>query len=101
MFRIVAAHDGTNLEIDEAQAATLNRGDFFEISLAGPSTIAADQAVLVAQMSKGSSIDGAVADPFMVLVEPYDQLGTDSWSIHRGGMNDLRRGDLNHRPSGY
>jgi hypothetical protein len=35
-FRVVAAHDGTSLQINGAQAATLNRGGFFDVSLAQP-----------------------------------------------------------------
>ncbi|HLY99341.1 MAG TPA: Ig-like domain repeat protein, partial [Candidatus Angelobacter sp.] len=81
IFRVVASQDQTQLKINGTVAATLNRGDFFEQLLALPSSIAADKPVLLAQYSQAGSLDGRFvgqavhADPFMVLVPPYDQFG--------------------------
>jgi RHS repeat-associated protein len=81
IFRVVASQDQTQLKINGTVAATLNRGDFFEQLLGLPSSVAADKPVLLAQYSQGGNLDGHFvgqivhADPFMVLVPPYDQFG--------------------------
>ncbi len=85
-FVMVASQDQTQLKINDVPMAMLNRGDFFEQSIDGPSSIAADKPILVAQMSKGGELDGiqipgtqdfskVFGDPFMALAPPYDQFG--------------------------
>jgi hypothetical protein len=75
-FRIVAATDGTQLSINGAVVATLNRGQVHQRTLQGPATLTATQPILVAQYSHGATSDGAVADPFMALVPPSEQFLT-------------------------
>jgi hypothetical protein len=53
--------------------ATLNRGQFFQTILTGPSQITATQPILVAQYSNGSSFDNVTSDPFMMLTPPFEQ----------------------------
>lgn len=73
VFRILASQDGTNVYINGALAATLNRGKFYEKILTVRSQIEASTPVLVAQYSAGQSFDGVVSDPFMMLIPPTEQ----------------------------
>ncbi len=74
-FRILAHSDDTMVTIDGAAPETfmLNAGDFAERILDGNNEIFADKPILVAQYSNGSSYDGRVGDPFMMLVPPAEQ----------------------------
>jgi hypothetical protein len=72
-FRIMASMDGTNVVLNEAPLVTLNRGQFAELIIPGPAQISADQPILVAQYSNGSSFDGVTSDPFMMLIPPLEQ----------------------------
>lgn len=76
-FRIVAAQDGTEIEVNNAIVATLNRGQFFQTILTGPSKITASKPIMVAQYSAGTEFDGVISDPFMSLVAPVEQLLTN------------------------
>jgi hypothetical protein len=73
-FRILAAQDGTEVTVNGALVATLNRSQHHERVIAGGSTITANGPVLVAQYSHSATYDGVTAsDPFMMLVPPYEQ----------------------------
>jgi len=79
-FRYVASQDATHVRVNGASVAMLNRGQAFDQILAVPATIVADKPIAVEQLSRGGTIDeppsgDAFADPFMVLVQPYDQFG--------------------------
>lgn len=83
-FRYIASQDGTNVKVNGTVVATLNSGQGFDQILSVPSTIVADKPIAVQQLSRGGAIDAPVdgnglplafADPFMVLVPPYDQFG--------------------------
>jgi hypothetical protein len=72
-FRFVASVDGTSVQVNGAPVATLNRGQVHERIIAGPAQIVADQPILVAQYSNGTSYDGVTSDPFMMLIPPFEQ----------------------------
>ncbi|WP_081652264.1 T9SS type A sorting domain-containing protein [Cyclobacterium qasimii] len=79
VFRVVATQDGTNVTVSGTNGFTqdfsLNRGDFQELSIPSNvySKIVSNQAILVAQYSKGQSSDGVISDPFMMLIPPFEQ----------------------------
>lgn len=72
-FRVLASEDNTTVSINGSVVATLDRGEFHETILTVPSNINADNAVLVAQYSNGTSFDNVVSDPFEVIVPPFEQ----------------------------
>jgi hypothetical protein len=72
-FRVVASQAGTTVQLNGATVATIGRGQFYEQVVSGPAQIAVDKPVLVMQYSNSSSFDGAVADPFQMMVPPSEQ----------------------------
>jgi hypothetical protein len=79
IFRILAAHDNTEVKIDGAVVARLKRGKFKQVNLASGSfhQITTSAPALVVQYSKGTSADRVVSDPFMMIVPPTEQFGSD------------------------
>ncbi|MGJ0486975.1 MAG: hypothetical protein ACR65R_20910 [Methylomicrobium sp.] len=79
IFRILAAHDGTEVRIDGAVVARLKRGKFKQVNLASGSfhQITTSAPALVVQYSKGTSADRVVSDPFMMIIPPTEQFGSD------------------------
>jgi RHS repeat-associated protein len=75
VFRFLAARDGTEVRVNGALVATLNRGQFYEQILTAASEITANQPLLVAQFAHSSQFDSTTgyADPTMMLVPPYEQ----------------------------
>ena len=71
--RVLASEDNTTVSINDAVAATLNRGQIHQQLIDGVSTINADKPVLVAQYSNSSSFDGVTSDPFEMLIVPLEQ----------------------------
>ncbi|MEW5869153.1 MAG: PKD domain-containing protein [Chloroflexota bacterium] len=77
-FRVLAAEDDTHFQVNDQPAVTLNRGQFSEFILTEASHIVADKPVLLAQYSHSFEFDhSAGADPFMMLVPPYEQFMND------------------------
>jgi len=72
-FRILAAENQTYVWINDVIVAYLNAGEFYESLIDGSSRIVGSKPILVAQFANGSSFDGVLGDPFMVLVPPVDQ----------------------------
>ena len=72
-IRVVAAQDGTVVTVNGVIVATLNAGKFYDSVRSGLTTITSSKPVLVAQFSNGASFDNVSADPFMVLVTPFEQ----------------------------
>ncbi|PKP23869.1 MAG: hypothetical protein CVU06_06040, partial [Bacteroidetes bacterium HGW-Bacteroidetes-22] len=58
IFRIMADQNATTVSINGTPAATINAGDFHEVSLAGLNSITTNKPVLVAQYAKGTSCSG-------------------------------------------
>ncbi|WP_235908569.1 putative Ig domain-containing protein [Roseiconus nitratireducens] len=72
-FRVVASEDATDVSIDGAVVATLNRGEVLETLLSEAAHLTATAPVLVAQYANSAEFDGATADPFMMLVAGTNQ----------------------------
>lgn len=72
-FRVLASENGTVVNVNGSNVATLNRGQLHEQIITGPARITANQPVLVAQYSNGSSFDGVTSDPFEMLIPPFEQ----------------------------
>ncbi len=75
VYRILAAHDNTEIRIGEAVVATLRAGQYYQAQLKEPALVEASQDVLVAQY-KGSSQESdtdRLSDPFFILVPPLKQ----------------------------
>jgi len=79
LFRILPASDNTNVSMNGAPFATLNRGEFYETFLTTPSTISSDKPILVVQYETSESYqpqsNNAQGDPSMIVVPPYEQFG--------------------------
>ncbi|MDO6436167.1 Ig-like domain-containing protein [Cyclobacterium sp. 1_MG-2023] len=79
IFRILATKDGTNVSVVGTQGFTqdftLAKGEFKELSIPSNvfTNIESNQAILVAQYSKGQTSDGVISDPFMMLIPPFEQ----------------------------
>lgn len=73
-FRVISGSDGNEIFINGTAVATLDRGEFHELILTEPAEITAAGRILVVQYSNSSSYDGAVGDPFMMLLPSSDQL---------------------------
>lgn len=75
IFRILASKDGTDVSLNGAVVATINKGAFYEVDLPSNSfnEITANNPIFVVQYSKGRNIDGQVnSDPFMMIVVPHE-----------------------------
>ncbi|MBK6764695.1 MAG: IgGFc-binding protein [Micrococcales bacterium] len=57
-FRFVAKDDNTNVSVNGAVVATLNKGQVHQQSIDGQSTVTADKPILMAQYSNGTTYDG-------------------------------------------
>ena len=87
-WRFLASENGTQLTIDGVNVAVLNFGDFYETTLSAPAYIVASNPILAVQFSNGTSWDGVVSDPFMMIVPPYQQfLGGYVFSTPASGFN--------------
>jgi hypothetical protein len=73
-FRIMASEDNTYITINGVINYTLNAGDYYEINLAGYSSITSTRPVMVAQFAKGELCTGNTkGDPLMMLIPPTEQ----------------------------
>jgi hypothetical protein len=75
-FRFLASQDNTAVRINGQLVATLDRGEHHEQILDAPAEITASAPILVAQYANGTTYDGVVGDPFMMLVPPHAQYDT-------------------------
>lgn len=78
IFRILAANDGTAVEIDGETVAELKKGQFEQVDLASGTFhhITTSGPALVVQYAKGTSVDDVVSDPFMIVIPPTEQFGS-------------------------
>jgi hypothetical protein len=72
-FRFIASENATQVRVNGALVATLNRGQLFETILTAASQVTSDKPILVAQYSNSSSFDNVTSDPFMMLIPPFEQ----------------------------
>lgn len=73
LWRFLSSQNGTQLFINGALVATLNFGDFYQTILTTSSFIESSNPILVVQFSMSSDFDGVVADPFMMIIPPFQQ----------------------------
>ena len=76
LYRILAAQDGTNVTLDGAFIATINRGEYHETAvLPGSHVFSADQPIFVAQFMTSQSYTGnpEIGDPAMANAVPTAQ----------------------------
>jgi gliding motility-associated-like protein len=88
LYRIIASQDNTNVTVNGANVATLNKGEFFEVNNNNnsPNCVNADKPIAVAQYIKGQNCNGIptqpsggtsgpvnVGDPAMIMLNPIDQ----------------------------
>lgn len=73
-WRFLASQNGTQVMINGAAAGpVLNFGDFYETILTENSFVGANYPILAVQFSNGQTWDGVEADPFMMVIPPYQQ----------------------------
>ncbi|MGZ5281101.1 MAG: Ig-like domain-containing protein [Bacteroidia bacterium] len=72
-YRILASEDSTSVTINGSLDATLNKGQFYQTTRTAALHITTDKPVLVGQYAHSSSYDGAIADPFFMIIPPYEQ----------------------------
>jgi RHS repeat-associated protein len=72
-FRFLASQDNTTLRINDVVVATFNRGQYHEQIVPDSAVITSDKPILVAQYANSQAFDGVMADPFMMLVPPFEQ----------------------------
>ena len=79
LVRVLANVAGTQVQINGALVATLDPGQFHEVSNAGDLHIVASEPVLVGQFLKGSTVTagGALGDPALTYVVGIDQTLAD------------------------
>lgn len=86
-WRFLASQNGTQLTINGSNVATLNFGDHFETMLTTESYVEATHPILAVQFSNGQNWDGVLADPFMMIIPPYQQyLTTYNFSTPQSGF---------------
>jgi RHS repeat-associated protein len=78
-FRFLASQDNTTVRLSNGEQILLNRGQFSEQIIIGPSSITSDKPILVAQYENASQFNGnAESDPMMMLVPPFEQFSGDA-----------------------
>ncbi|XP_019617020.1 PREDICTED: IgGFc-binding protein-like isoform X1 [Branchiostoma belcheri] len=79
IFRLVAARNGTTVNVTGLTPHTLDAGDFLELDLSSSTytTITSSHPIMVLQYSKGTYSDGINADPFMMYLPPVEQFAAD------------------------
>lgn len=73
--KIMAAEDGTTINISEEQSPVLlNAGEWYTIkALPGIREISADKPIQVGQFSRSTMCDNVDSDPFMIMLSPLQQ----------------------------
>ena len=78
-FRFLASQDNTTVTLGNGEKLLLNRGQFSEQIVIGPSSITSDKPILVAQYENASQFNGTQnSDPMMMLVPPFEQFSGDA-----------------------
>ena len=77
--KILAAEDGTEVEVAGNGTVTLNAGEWTVYkTLLGIREIKASKPILVGQFSRSTACDGIEGDPFMLLLSPCHSVSTRS-----------------------
>ena len=78
-FRFLASQDNTTVKLSNGEQILLNRGEFSEQIIVGPSSITSDKPILVAQYENaGQFNNNDNSDPNMMLVPPFEQFSGDA-----------------------
>ncbi len=73
-WRFMASQNGTQVMVNGAATGpVLNFGDFYETILTTNSFVSANKPILAVQFSNSQTWDGVLADPFMMVIPPYQQ----------------------------
>ncbi|HDQ25276.1 MAG TPA: isopeptide-forming domain-containing fimbrial protein [bacterium] len=86
-FRIMASEDNTTVMINGVHAATINKGQFYQVIITNPSYITSTNPLLVMQYANSAHYDpSAFGDPFMSIVFPLESFSSDyhtaSYRLH-------------------
>ncbi len=77
-FRFLASQNGTTVNVNGSLAASLNRGQLYEVILSAPSNITSNLPIFVSQYSNGRMFDGAAkGDPSMITLPPVSVWASD------------------------
>ncbi|KAI8501455.1 hypothetical protein Bbelb_207260 [Branchiostoma belcheri] len=79
IFRIVAASDGTTVDVTGHSSRLLDSGEVWELDVPSNTyqAITSSQPVMVLQYCKGQTADGMETDPFMMYIPPVEQFAAD------------------------
>lgn len=83
IFRILADESGTVVNLSGvngfSQTLNLSSGQFEELDVPSSEflSISSNKPILVAQYSKGVTVDNTTGDPFMLLIPPFEQFQND------------------------
>ncbi|MBR9999386.1 MAG: gliding motility-associated C-terminal domain-containing protein [Cyclobacteriaceae bacterium] len=73
--KVIAAEDNSGILLNGQPVRTLDRGEFlFLKELEGVNYISSDKPISVAQFSRSQACDGTVGDPFIILINPNEQV---------------------------
>jgi hypothetical protein len=76
-YRFLALYDNTSITMNGPVVATINRGDYYQLSLVNSAYFTSTKPVLAAQFAHSSDYDMVMySDPFMTLIPPTDQYGS-------------------------
>jgi len=78
VIRILASQDNTAVRINGSSVAVLNRGQFYQTTLAAPAQIETSAPALVAQYAISADYSGKIPGPFMILITPTEQFTNQS-----------------------
>ena len=79
-FRVLAAEDGTNVEVNDTLVATLSGGQYYEWVGTKAQDISTSKPATVAQYANSAMFEGSgkdVGDPFMAIIPPVESSLTD------------------------
>ncbi|XP_019627747.1 PREDICTED: IgGFc-binding protein-like [Branchiostoma belcheri] len=79
IFRLVAARNGTTVNVTGISPRTLDAGEFWELDFSSSTykSITSSQPIMVLQYSKGLESDGITGDPFMMYLPSVEQFAAD------------------------
>ena len=80
VFKVLACENGTIIYVDDDSITVLSRGQYYETVLPSDKgcMISSNKQILLAQFSTSSQFDlSSKTDPFMTLVQPYEQYQKD------------------------
>jgi len=77
VFRVLAGYNNTKIYINDVLTATLDASEFYEFNTQGnnnPVHVHSNKLISLAHFSCGKNIGATLADPFMVMLNPVNQM---------------------------